>query len=152
MVAGYTVWTLRTMRRLDARLTEPLHLGLLRSIGIFEPLASPTLEALARRMETVTVPTGSPVVSEGEVSDRFYVIVSGSVEVTASGRVLRVESHGDFFGEIGLIEDVPRTATVTALEPTELLALDRDDFLEAVSGVGEARRAAEEVVSRRLAV
>lgn len=151
-VAGYTVWTLRTMRRLDARLTEPLHLDLLRSIGIFAPLASPTLEALARRMETVIVPAGSPVVSEGEVSDRFYVIASGSVEVTTSGLVLRRESTGDFFGEIGLIEDVPRTATVTALETTELLALDRDDFLEAVSGVGEARRAAEEVVSRRLGV
>lgn len=152
VVAGYTVWTLRTMRRLDARLTEPLHLDLLRSIGIFAPLAPPTLEALARRMETVTASAGSPVVREGEVSDRFYVIVSGSVEVTAAGRMLRTESTGDFFGEIGLIEDVPRTATVTALEPTELLALDRDDFLEAVSGVGEARVAAEEVVSRRLSV
>lgn len=152
VVAAYTLTTVRTMRRLDARLTEPEHLPLLRSLEIFAPVAPPTLEALARRLVTVSATTGTEVVREGETSDRFYVIRSGSVEVTAGGRVLRVESVGDFFGEIGLIRDVPRTATVTALEPTELLALDRDDFLEAVSGVGEAHRAAEEIVTRRLSI
>ena len=98
------------------------------------------------------MPAGAVVVSEGEVSDRFYVIVSGSVEVTAAGEVLRVETSGDFFGEIGLVRDVPRTATVTALEPTELLTLEREEFLEVVSGVREAGRAADEIVSRRLSV
>ncbi|MEO6021290.1 MAG: MFS transporter [Knoellia sp.] len=152
VVAAYTLTTVRTMRRLDARLTEPEHLPLLRSLEIFAPVAPPTLEALASRLVMVSASTGTAVVREGETSDRFYVIRSGSVEVTAQGRVLRVESAGDFFGEIGLIRDVPRTATVTALEPTELLALDRDDFLEAVSGIGEAHRAAEEIVTRRLSV
>ncbi|KRE42917.1 MFS transporter [Knoellia sp. Soil729] len=152
LVAGYTLTTLRTVRRLDARLTEPEHLGLLRSLEIFAPLAPPTLETLARKLVTVSAASGDVVVREGETSDRFYVIRSGAVEVTSQGRVLRVESTGDFFGEIGLIRDVPRTATVTAVQPSELLALDRDDFLEAVSGIGEANRAAEEIVSRRLAV
>jgi predicted MFS family arabinose efflux permease len=152
LVAGFTLTTLRTVRRLDARLTEPEHLTLLRSLEMFAPLAPPTLEALARKLAPVSATAGDVVVREGETSDRFYVIASGSVEVTAAGRVLRVESTGDFFGEIGLIRDVPRTATVTALQPTELLALDRDDFLEAVSGIGEANRAAEEIVTRRLAV
>lgn len=152
LVASYTLTTIRPMRRLDDRLSEPPHVELLRSIQIFAPLAQPTLEALARRMEHVSVPAGEAVVSEGEASDRFYVIVSGAVEVTAGGRVLRVESAGDFFGEIGLVRDVPRTATVVTLEPSELLALDREDFLESVSGVGEASRAAEEIVTRRLSV
>ena len=152
LVAGFTLTTLRTVRRLDARLTEPEHLPLLRSLEIFAPLAPPTLEALARQLVPVSAASGDVVVREGETSDRFYVIASGSVEVTADGRVLRVESTGDFFGEIGLIRDVPRTATVTAVQPTELLALDRNDFLEAVSGIGEAGRVAEDIASRRLAV
>ena len=89
---------------------------------------------------------------EGEASDRFYVIGSGSVQVTQHGTVLRVEEAGDFFGEIGLLRDVPRTATVTAVTDVELLGLERHDFLGAVMGVTEARAAAEEVVSRRLGV
>ncbi len=80
------------------------------------------------------------------------MIASGTVEVSQDDRLLRTESAGDFFGEIGLLRDVPRTATVTAVTDTELFALERHDFLTAVTGVGEARQAAEEVVSRRLAV
>lgn len=152
LVAAYTVTTLPQMRHLDARLKEPEFAPLLRSIRIFAPLSAPTVEALARQVERVTMPAGSAVVREGEDSDRFYVIVSGTVEVTAAGEVLRVEEAGDFFGEIGLIRDVPRTATVTALETTELIALERADFLEAVSGHGEARRAADDIVTRRLSV
>ncbi|KGN35051.1 hypothetical protein N802_02185 [Knoellia sinensis KCTC 19936] len=152
VVAAYTLTTLRRMRHLDARLTAPDHVELLRSIGIFEPLAPPTLEALGHAAEEVSVPAGTVVLREGEDADRFYVIVSGSVEVTGRGELLRVERAGDFFGEIGLIRDVPRTATVTTLEQTELLAIGRADFLGAVSGVGDSRRAADEIVARRLSV
>ena len=88
---------------------------------------------------------------EGDESDRFYVIESGRVQVTAAdGQVLREEGPGDYFGEIGLLRDVPRTATITALEPTVLLALEREEFLDAVTGQGESRRLAEDVVTRRL--
>ncbi len=92
------------------------------------------------------------MVREGDPSDRFYIIESGLIEVTQDGRLLRREWDGNFFGEIGLLRDVPRTATCTALRPTTLLALDRADFLEAVVGVQESRVAAEAVISRRLAV
>jgi CRP-like cAMP-binding protein len=88
-------------------------------------------------------------VREGDVSDRFLIITRGRVEVTQSGRLLRVEEAGDHVGEIGLLRDVPRTATVTAIEDAKLLALAREDFLEAVSG-GEARAAADAVVTARL--
>jgi hypothetical protein len=151
-VTLYALTTLRRMRRLDARLTDPVHLPLLRSIAVFAPLSPPTLETLARKLERVSIPAGQAIVREGEVSDRFYVIESGSVEVTQDGTVLRVEEAGDFFGEIGLLRDVPRTATVTALTDVEVLGLERQDFLGAVTGVTEARAAAEEVVSRRLGV
>ncbi|MEP9361397.1 MFS transporter [Nocardioides sp. CN2-186] len=140
------------VRQMDRRLVEPDHLATLRSVDLFASIPSPVLETLARRLERVSYAEGEPVLLEGESSDRFYLILSGSVEVTQDGRLLRVEGPGEFFGEIGLLRDVPRTATVTALETTELLALERDDFLAAVTGHSESASLAEDVVSQRLAV
>jgi MFS family permease len=144
------------MRRLDARLAlpeyQPAHLELLRSLALFAPLAPPVQESLARKLEAVSYPAGATILAEGESSDRFYVIVTGAVDVTKDDRLLRIEGPGDFFGEIGLLRDVPRTATVGALEATELLALDRADFLAAVTGVQESARAAEDIVRLRLGV
>ncbi len=152
LVTAYTLTTLRRMRGLDARMSEPVALPLVRSISIFAPLPPSVQEVLARKLVPVTVPAGEPVIREGEAADRFYVIADGRVEVTQEGRVLRVEEAGDFFGEIGLLRDVPRTATVTTLTDTTLWSLDRQSFLDAVSGQDETRAAAEDVVSRRLAV
>jgi CRP-like cAMP-binding protein len=140
------------MRRLDHRLAAPATLPLLRSLELFAPLAPATQEALAHRLVEVDVPSGGVVVAEGELSDRFYLIASGEVCVTRAGTMLRSQSAGDFFGEIGLLRDMPRTATVTATTPTRLYALERADFLEAVTGEDESLAATQEVVSRRLAV
>lgn len=140
------------MRRLDSRLTAPAGLDLLTAIPMFAPLARSTVEGLARRLERVAVPASGVVVTEGEESDRFFVIESGLVDVTHDGAVLRQEGPGDFFGEIGLLRDVPRTATVVAAEDTVLLVLARDDFLAAVTGQSDAFRAADDVVSYRLSV
>jgi MFS family permease len=152
VVATCALAALPRMRRLDARLREPEGLPLLRSLPLFAPLAPAAQEALAHRAERVRVPAGTPVVREGEVSDRFYVIAAGSVVVTSAGRQLRTEHAGDFFGEIGLLRDVPRTATVTAVDDVDLLVLGRADFLAAVAAAPEARLVTEEVISRRLAV
>ena len=97
-------------------------------------------------------PPAAPALREGEDSDRFYLIESGLVEVTQNGVVLRREGPGEFFGEIGLLRDVPRTATVTAVEDTVLLALGRADFLAAVTGQRDAYLAADDIVTRRLSV
>ena len=140
------------MRRLDARLTAPAGLGLLRAIPMFVPLTPATVEGLARKLVRVHVPASGVVVAEGEESDRFFIIESGLVDVTHGGAVLRQEGPGEFFGEIGLLRDVPRTATVTAVEDTVLLALVRDDFLAAVTGQSDAFRVADDVVSFRLSV
>ncbi len=139
------------MRGLDGRLHRPDGLALLQSIPMFASLAPAVLDSLARRLTPVRVTAGDVFVREGGASDRFYVIVSGLVEVTQGTRILRHEGPGEFFGEIGLLRDVPRTATISAVEDTELLALDRDDFLDAVTGQIEARSAAEDIVTRRLA-
>ena len=72
--------------------------------------------------------------------------------MTQGDRVLRTEGPGDFFGEIGLLRDVSRTASVTAVSDAEVLVLDRTSFLEAVTGFSESHRAAELVVSNRLGV
>ena len=138
-------------RRLDATLSAPEGTALLRSISIFSPLSPAKIEALAGGLTTETASAGTAVVREGEVSDRFLVIVSGRVEVTLDGEHVRFEGPGEFFGEIGLLRDVPRTATVTAVEDTTLYSLSREDFLDAVLGVDESLAAADDVVMRRLA-
>jgi MFS family permease len=152
VVTAYAASTWPHMRRLDHSLAAPPTLPLLQSLALFAPLSPSMQETLARKLVEVEVDAGTIVVSEGDVSDRFYLIESGEVAVTQRGIFLRSESTGDFFGEIGLLRDVPRTATVTATAPTRLYALDRADFLDAVTGQDEALAATEEVVSRRLAV
>ncbi len=151
VVTAYALSTLPRLRKLDLLLTAPAGLGVLRKIPIFEPLHPSVLEEMAHKLESVSVPAGQAVVREGDVSDRFYVIAEGEVEVSHGDQVIRRETAGDFFGEIGLLRNVPRTATVTAVTDVKLWALDRDDFLGAVTGTGAARVAAEDIVSRRIA-
>jgi MFS family permease len=152
VVAAYAASTWPQMRSLDRSLAAPATLALVRSMALFAPLAPSLQETLARKLVEVEVASGTVVVAEGDVSDRFFLIESGELEVTQGGVVLRSESTGDFFGEIGLLRDVPRTATVTATTTARLYALDRSDFLDAVTGQDEALAATEDVVSRRLAV
>ncbi|MGA9715644.1 MAG: MFS transporter [Aeromicrobium sp.] len=140
------------MRRLNARLTAPPGLDLLRQIAMFAPLAPGTVEGLARHLVRVPVRAGEIVLSEGGQSDRFFVIESGLVEVSQMGAVIRREGPGEFFGEIGLLRDVPRTATITAMEDTVLFLLDREQFLAAVNGQHDSFLAADDIVTRRLTV
>jgi MFS family permease len=150
-IGAVAVLGLPRMRSMDRRLEAPAGLPLLQAIPMFGPLSPVTVDALARALVRVEITTGEVVVREGDESDRFYVIESGRVHVTADdGHLLREEGPGDYFGEIGLLRDVARTATITAAEDTVLLALEREEFLGAVTGQGEARRLAEDVVVRRL--
>jgi MFS family permease len=138
--------------RLDRDLAVPPGVPLLEAIAMFAPLTPATIENLARKLTRFEVPAGSVIVREGQESDRFFVIESGSVSVSHGENLIRHEGAGDFFGEIGLLRDVPRTATITADTDTVLQVLDRDDFLAAVTGQTEARMAADAVVSRRIAI
>jgi len=129
-----------------------VELSLLRSLPLFAPLGPPQLESLARELESVEVPAGEDVVREGEPGDRFYAIADGELEVTHDGRHLATLRRGDGFGEIALLRDVPRTATVTARTPARLYALQRGPFLAAVIAHPRAGEEAERMVGERLAV
>jgi hypothetical protein len=123
---------------------------LLRSIPIFAPLDLPTLERLARALVPVVLQPADVVIHQGDEGDRYYVVVEGEVEVTADGHRLRTLGAGDGFGEIALLRDEPRTATVTAIGPGLLYALDREPFLDAVSGNASSQQAADTLIDMRL--
>jgi putative flippase GtrA len=144
--------TWRRLAAVDAVSHAPADVDLLRGIPFLAPLPAPTLEALAGRLERVRVPAGATIVRRGERGDRFYVVAEGEVEVTADGRAPSVEGRGGYFGEIALLRDVPRTATVTARTDAELLALEGADFVAAVTGAPRSREAADAVVGARLGV
>ena len=137
-------------RKLDVLLGEPDGLPLLRSVPLFSPLEPKKLEAIAQQLVRLEVAAGDVVIREGDEGDRFYVVESGRTTATHAGQVLSSQGPGDPFGEIALLRDVPRTATVTADEPTVLLCLDREAFLAAVTGDDEVSTRADDLVSRRI--
>lgn len=140
----------RPLRRLD-RGERPANLEVWNQVDILDPLPPATVEALAGQADPQRFAAGQVVVHQGAVSDLFYVIVSGSVQASVDGRVVRELGPGDYFGEIGLLHDVPRTATVTATVDTLVEGVDRSGFLTAVQGHRGANRVAERVVRTRLA-
>ncbi|HJU37816.1 MAG TPA: MFS transporter [Gaiellaceae bacterium] len=140
-----------SLRRIDAEASvaeEPLEL--LRRIEIFAHLPEPVLERLASAATAVSAAADQVVVSRGEAGRHFYVIAAGRAAVDLDDGATRELGPGDFFGEIALLRDVPRTATVRAVEPLQLFAVERDDFLVAVTGHAPTLAAAENVVTSRL--
>lgn len=140
------------LRRIDHVALAPAGLELLRGVAILGLLQENVLERLARGSRTVMVPSGQVVFREGDGGDLFHVIESGTVDVTIRGSYVRTLSVGDSFGEIALLRDIPRTATVTATSDLVTRAVDRDQFLPAVTGRGDAADQAEQVVSSLLAI
>lgn len=142
----------RQLIKIDAAAPAPeKQLMLLRQMPLFGPLPIVTLEQLASSLVPMHVPAGEVVIRQGEAGDRFYVIENGELEVSVDGRPVRTMGPGDHFGEIALLRDVPRTATVTARTSADLYALDRDEFIAAVTGHAPSARAADAVISQRLA-
>jgi MFS family permease len=125
-------------------------LSVVAAVPLFEPLPPTSLEKLARAALRENVPAGTVVVSEGETGDTFYVVVDGSFDVSSDGRTLRTLGPGGFFGEIALLRDVPRTATVSASTNAAVLTIRRMDFLSAVLGNRETVETVEMIVSSRV--
>jgi CRP-like cAMP-binding protein/predicted MFS family arabinose efflux permease len=140
----------RRLSPLDEVPVPERELQLLRGIEIFKPLPPPVLESLAHALVPVRVESGREVFREGELGDRFYIVAEGEVEIVQNGKVVNLEGPGEFFGEISLLRDVPRTATVRAKTEVELRALERDEFIGAVTGHTASAEAADSVVATRL--
>lgn len=124
---------------------------LLRGNSIFEPLPVATVERLSHDLTPIEFAPGEDVIVQGQRGDRFFLIESGEVEVFENGEFRRKEGPGESFGEIALLHDVARTATVRTTEPTRLLALDREQFLTAVTGHRRSNQLAGDVVEDRWA-
>jgi MFS family permease len=136
--------TYPTLARLDRRGQARLaglapRMTALEQVAIFGPASRAVLERLAAEAKEVTAYPGTTIVREGEPANAFYVLVDGSVEVTAVGEAggpaqrIRTLSPVSAFGEIGLIEETPRTATVSALGRCRLYRIAGDAFLEALA-------------------
>ena len=129
----------------------------LRTIPLFDGLDEASLISIANRFVTRREAADRLLVRQGDLGDRFYVVVNGSVEVTRADpgvpeRRLAVLGRGDVFGEIALIRDQPRNASVRTLTPCLLLTLDRQPFLELLATRPGLRAYVERVAAERLGV
>jgi CRP-like cAMP-binding protein len=141
----------RALFALDEAAHVPIvEIALLRSLRMFNPLPAPALEGLARSVEPVGLAAGEVLIRQGEHGDHFYAIADGELEIMIDGAPVATKVRGDGVGEIGLLYNVPRTATVTAASPATVFALGREAFLAAVAGHAPTARAATAVADERL--
>jgi hypothetical protein len=141
-------WLLAADQTAVVRLDE---LRLLRANALFAPLSAPVLESLAGALRSESHAAGSVIVRQGDVGDRYFLLARGAARVEIDGRLVSTMGPGTGFGEIALLRDVPRTASVIAIDDVEVYSLAREPFLEALTGVPASRAAAEAVVEQRLA-
>jgi hypothetical protein len=135
LLALAAVLTGRRLARIDDAATVPVvELALMRSVPVLAPLDSPTLETLARSLATVELRPGESLIREGERGDCYFVIAEGELDVSVGGVHVNDVRRGEGVGELALLADVPRTATVTARSDVRALGLERDVFVRAVTG------------------
>jgi MFS family permease len=143
-LAAYGRLTLLDQTRVPAAELEAID-----GVPMFAPLSIAAKERLATKLIPVAVAAGEQVVSVGETGDLFYIVRDGELDVEIDDRHKSARG-ADFFGEIALLRDMPRTATVTATIDSRLYALQRADFLGAVTGHSAAQTAAQAVIDARL--
>jgi hypothetical protein len=144
-----TVATYRRLADIDSKAAPVPELEFLQRVPMFQPLSVAAKERVAANLQSQSVSAGEVVIRAGERGDRFYIVGDGALEITADG-LHTTADEGDYFGEIALLRDVPRTATVTALVDSRLYVLQRDDFLAAVTGHDAAHAAGHTIAEERL--
>jgi MFS family permease len=140
----------RRLALIDRSLAPPPEFDLIEGVPMFAPLSLAAKERVAASLAPRTVRSGEVVIRAGDSGDHFYIVGDGEFEIDAGGRHATARA-ADYFGEIALLRDVPRTATVKAKVDSQLFALTRDDFLAAVTGHSVAHAAGEAVAEARLA-
>jgi MFS family permease len=142
--------TYRRLLEIDREAAPAPELELIEQVPMLAPLSVAAKERVAAKLLPISVDAGELVIRAGETGDRFYIVRDGELEIDAPGR--RATAHqGDYFGEIALLRDVPRTATIKARVDTRLYALQREDFLAAVTGHEAAHAAGKAITEERLA-
>jgi Cyclic nucleotide-binding domain len=142
----------RRLRLIDGSIVHiDEEIAVLRQLVLFQRLPLPMIENLAARVGLRTVPAGVEVFHQGDAGDFFYVIEDGKADVMGDGRVIRSLGPGECFGEIALLNDTPRTATVRARTLLRLHALSGPDFLLAVSSYSASAIEAQSLLHERLA-
>ena len=150
-LTGLTIAHARRFARIDRTMPQPgQEVDLLRGLPMFAPLPLAVTELLTTELRPQQFAPGAVVIREGEPGEEFHVIASGSASVTVGGAPRPPLGPGDCFGEIALLRDVPRTATIIAAAPLSSLALRRDEFLAAVASSARSGVAAESLVAERL--
>jgi CRP-like cAMP-binding protein len=146
-----TLLTWRRLVEIDRSAAAPAtEFALIAGEPMFAPLPLAAKEHMASSLVPVAVAAGEILITAGDPGDRFYIVDEGEFEISAEG--LHARAHeGDHFGEIALLRDIARTATVTAVVDSKVWALERDDFLAAVTGHPGVRAAGEALVEERLA-
>ncbi len=143
---------LRPLLAVDAAATVPaVAIALLRSLAVFRALPVPALEGIAHGASELSVGAGTEIIGQGQQGDRYYAIADGVVEVAIDGRVVNRLARGEGFGEIALLHNVPRTATVSAVTDVSLVGVEREPFLVALTGHGLTRARLEQVAAERVA-
>jgi hypothetical protein len=138
------------LRRIDDRTVVPARqLAVLGRIPMFAPLPPLDLERIARQLDLIEVASGSEVIRQGDIGDRFYAVEAGSFDIVVDGTTIATAVEGDYFGEIALLHDVPRTATVRATSDAAVWALDQEEFLATVTGLPQSESAAHAISAER---
>jgi CRP/FNR family transcriptional regulator, cyclic AMP receptor protein len=124
----------------------------LKDVPFFSSLSKRDLTTVAQQMEEIDIPEGKQLVREGEFGHEFFLIVDGTAEVVRGGARIAQRGPGEFFGEMALLDEERRTATVTAKSPMRVLVMTRQNF-RALDGTAPGIHAtvAEAIEARRAA-
>ena len=144
-----TMATYRRLVEIDRAAAPSEELDLIGEVRMFQPLPLATRERLAAGLAPLSVAAGARVIQAGEIGDEFYLVAEGELDIDAGGKQTTA-SPGDYFGEIALLRDVPRTATVTARTKSLLYSLPRSAFLAALASHSAAYEAGQDVAETRL--
>jgi CRP-like cAMP-binding protein len=132
-------------------LRKDVKLELIKKVPLFSRCSKKSLEEISSIADEIDLPDGRELTREGERGREFFVLVEGEVDVTQAGEHVRTLSAGDFFGEIALISDEPRTATVTAKGPVRMLVITDRAFKALVERSPEIDAEVREAAAERTA-